>query len=340
MQTKDEHLPKILGDKVLLVAASHTGNNIFCTPAIRFLKKHYPNTIFDLVALNQKSAEVFYGNSDINTLIITDKKHKLTKLSENYSTVICLYYKSIDVVSGIKRNLISASPLVSGVHHADQVLNFVADYTGYELTEADRAYVIGNGSTTNLSPIANISVGNNDILICMHLGCARTAIHGWKFFYRHKAMHQKLWPIDRYIELANQLIRANSRIRFVITGTKHESFLGKRFEKSVPGTINLIGKTSIPDLFKLMSDMNLFISQDCGVLHVASASSAPLLGLFGPTNPANTGPYPMKKNHIVIKKESMADINTTEVVAAALKLLETFPRTGTPESLGKDTELR
>lgn len=338
MQTKDGHLPKNLGDKVLLVAASHTGNNIFCTPAIRFLKKHYPDTIFDLVALNQKSAEVFYGNNDVNTLFITDKKHKLTRLAENYSTVICLYYKSVDVVSGIKKNLASVPPLVSGVHHADQVLNFVADYTGHELSEADCAYVIGNGSTTNPSPIASADIGNDDILICMHLGCARTAIHGWKFFYRHKTMHQKLWPIDSYIELANQLIRANSRIRFVITGTRHEAFLGKRFEKSVPGTINLIGKTSIPELFKLMRDMNLFISQDCGVLHVASASGVPLLGLFGPTNPANTGPYPMRKNHIAIKKESMAAINPTEVVAAALRLLDDFPKTRALESLGSGTQ--
>lgn len=326
MQTNEGRSPTILGDQVLLVAASHTGNNIFCTPAIRFLKKHYPGTTFDLVALNKKSAEVFYGNPDIRTLLISDSKRKLAKLAEQYSQVICLYYKSIDAVSGIKKNLVSVPPLVSGVHHAEQVLQFVAGYTGYPVTDEDRAYVIGMGVNGHPSPLANVGIKPDDILICMHLGCARTAIHGWKFFYRRQATHQKLWPVDRYIELANRLIDADSRIRFVITGTKHESFLGKRFEQSVPGTINLIGKTDVPELFKLMSEVNLYISQDCGVLHVASGSNVPLVGLFGPTNPANTGPYPVKQNHAVIKKESMDDIDTAEVAAAALNLLKAFPR--------------
>ena len=317
---------KNLGNKTLLIAANHTGNNIFCTPTIRFLKNHYPNTIFDVVALNHKSAEVFYGNPYINKLYVTDKKSQLTKLSEDYATIICMNYKSKEVLSGIKKNLVSVPSLTLGVHHAEQLLEFIAKFTGYDLTDTDRNYVIGDGVSLNSSLIDKTIIASDDVLICLHLGCARTAIHGWKFFYRKKVTHRKLWPIDNYIELAQKLMTANPKIRFVITGTKHERFLGKRFEKKVPSTINLIGKTSVSELFKLMGDMNLFISQDCGVLHVASASDVSLLGLFGPTNPANTGPYPLKKNHTVMKKESMEDINTSEVAIEALKLLDNFPK--------------
>ncbi len=322
MQVEQKPLRKLDGE-VLLVAASHTGNNIFCTPAIRFLKKHYPDTIFDLVALNKKSAEVFYDNPDIRKLIVTDSKRKLARLAERYSEVICLYSKSVEAVAGIK-HLSCVPPLITGVHHAQQVLDFVADYTGYPLSEADRAYSISVSASR--SPLGDVGIDNDDLLICMHLGCARTAIHGWKFFYRRQAIHQKLWPVERYIELANRLVAANPGIRFVITGTKNESFLGKKFEKQVPRTINLIGKTAVPELYRLMGEVDLYISQDCGVLHVASASNVPLVGLFGPTNPVNTGPYPIKPQHIVIKKPSMDDIDTAEVAEAALKLLAAFTR--------------
>ena len=54
-----------LGDKVLLLATSHTGNNIFCTPAIQFLKKHYPATQFDVVAPKKLNAQVFERNPAI-----------------------------------------------------------------------------------------------------------------------------------------------------------------------------------------------------------------------------------------------------------------------------------
>lgn len=311
-----------IGERVLLVASSHTGNNIFCTPAIRLLKKHYPDTTFDLVALNRVSSEVFHGNMDIGNLYITNSKRTIKKLSKDYSTVICMNYKSRDILPDIETNLISIPPLIAGMHHAEQLLQFIANYIGCKLTEADRAYTLGSIANSN-SPILNkAAFGTNDILICIHLGCQRTAIHGWKFFYKHRATHQKLWPVDKYIALGNQLMQANPNIRIVITGTKHESFLGKKFERNVPGTINLIGKTSVSELFKLMNEVDLFISQDCGVLHIASASDVPLVGLFGPTNPAETGPYPLKKNHTVIKKESMEEINISEVVCAALNRLE------------------
>jgi ADP-heptose:LPS heptosyltransferase len=322
MKPTDGNQPRDLGDKTLLIAASHTGNNIFCTPAISFLKKHYPNTIFDVVALNKKSAEVFYGNSDINNIFITDSTRQITKLSQPYSAVICMNYKSKDVVSGIKEKLVSVPPLVLGVHHADQLLEFISKYTGYDLTESDRNYKIGHGLTAELPHLEKSNIKYGDILICMHLGCGKTAIHGWKFFYKNKATHQRLWLIDSYIELATQMIQANPNIRFVITGTKHEGFLGRKFEKSIPGTINLIGKTSVPELFKLMNKLDLFISQDCGIFHVASASEIPLIGLFGPTNPENTGPYPFKNHHIVIKRDSMIDITPSEVAVTALEVLK------------------
>ncbi len=312
-----------IGEKVLLVATSHTGNNVFCTPTIRLLKKHYPDTTFDLVALNKISAEVFHGNTDISHLYITNSKRRIKNLSKDYSTVICMNYKSRDVLSNIETNLISIPPLIAGMHHAEQLLQFVADYIGCKLTEDDRAYKISSAGNSNLPILNKARFGAEDnILICIHLGCQRTAIHGWKFFYKHRATHQKLWSVDKYIELGNHLMNAKPNIRIVITGTKHESFLGKKFANNVPGTINLIGKTSVSDLFKLMNEVDLFISQDCGVMHIASASNVPLVGLFGPTNPAETGPYPLKKNHTVIKKESMEEIDIPDVVCAAFNRLE------------------
>jgi hypothetical protein len=52
----------------------------------------------------------------------------------------------------------------------------------------------------------------------------------------------------------------------------------------------------------------------------------PIVGLYGPTNPVATGPFPIKPQHTVIKKETMTDISLDEVVASALDLLKRFPR--------------
>ena len=308
------------GNKILLIATNHTGNNVFCTPAIKFLKKHYPNTLFDVVSLNKLGAEVFQANPSINKIFTSKNSHFINKLAKNYSKVICLHRETLKMLPDLSNSFLVAPDYIEGTHRAEQMLQFVANFTEREVVEEDRAYVI-IGEKIQDSIFNSFEIKPDDILVCMHFGCGRTKTHGWNFFKKSARTHKKLLPIKAYVALANALIQYNSNIRVVITGTKNEKFLGDAFAKSVPGTINLIAKTSISQLYHLMSKFKLFVSQDCGIMHVASASNVPLLGLFGPTNPLNTGPYPLKNNHKIIKEASMGDIKSIDILTAALTLL-------------------
>lgn len=109
--------------------------------------------------------------------------------------------------------------------------------------------------------------------------------------------------------------------QIVITGSRTERFLAKHFIANVPDTVDLVGKTSIQSVAALMSRPQLFVTQDTGVLHVASACKVPLIGLFGPTNAQATGPYPSRTYQIVIVKDRMTDITPAIVHAAAIELL-------------------
>ena len=309
------------GDKLLVIAASHTGNNIFCTPAIRLLRRLLPaQCAIDVLALNKLSAEVFIGNTDLSTLIVDDSKRRLRKLLAHYKYAICLNEKSMEHFPEAS-NLLCIGHDGQGLHHAEQTLQFVASLLHVTLADSDRAYVMAEPPHAEQGPAGFIQRGHGDIFVGLHLGCGRTAIHGWKFFYGKRASHRKLWPLEDYIALGQQLCAANPRIKLVISGTKNESFLGKEFMRAVPNSINLIGKTTATDLYAVFNKLDLFISQDCGVLHIAAASQAPLLGLFGPTNPASTGPYPASARHHLIKKSAMDEIRPSEVATAALQLL-------------------
>ena len=313
-------------NKILVIAANHTGNNIFCTPAIKLLKKHLPSCQIDVVSLNKLSTEVFYGNPSINEIFISKSSRFINKLAMNYSKVICLHREVLRMLPGLNTSFLVAPDYVDGTHRAEQMLQFVARLTNHDIVEEDRAYVITSDAAQHCL-LDNFEIKPADILVCMHLGCGRTKTHGWNFFKKSARTHKKLLPIKTYVELANALIAINPNIKIAITGTENEQFLGEAFNKSVPRTINLIAKTSISQLYQLMSTFKLYISQDCGILHVASASNVPILGLFGPTNPANTGPFPLKNNHIIIKKAAMDDINLDQILSAALNLLSTSKQT-------------
>lgn len=312
-------------DKILIITSASTGNNIFCTPAIHLIRKHLPNATIDVVALNKLSAEVFLENTDINQLFVSSKSRDINKIATKYSKIIVLNKNALKKLSDIQPPFVLVPSLSTATHQAEHLLQFVAQLLEVVVMDVDRHYVIQTQQTAQ-SLLAKFNLQATTTLINIHLGCGTTVLHGWKFFYAKRADDKKLWSIDAYIALGNALMQAISDLRITITGTSNESFLAKKFEKNVPNTINLVGKTTVSDLRALMQRADLFIAHDCGVFHIAAASVVPIVGLYGPTNPVTTGPYPYKPQHTLIKKEQMAEITVEEVVAAATQLLEKFPR--------------
>ena len=326
MQSKNRLLNNT--DRILILASASTGNNVFCTPAIRFLRKHLPQATIDVVALNKLSAEVFEDSPDIDRLIVLNRffgnTRAIDRLAKHYDRHICLNINALKKIKGTKTQFEVIPDYINGVARGEQQLQFVSALVGRPVTDDDRQYVIGNGIAGQFTGLGNVNA--SDVLVNIHLGCGTTSLHGWKFFYKNRANNNRLWSVDQYIALGQALIKANSAIRIVVTGTKNEAFLAKQFQQSVPNTINLVGKTSAKDIYDLMQDMALFIAHDCGVFHLASASSVPIVGLYGPTDPILAGPYPVRPQHHIIKAESMAAIETRTVLEAALNLIEKFPR--------------
>jgi heptosyltransferase II len=64
--------------------------------------------------------------------------------------------------------------------------------------------------------------------------------------------------------------------------------------------INLCGKTNIKTLSFLISKCHLFITNDSGPMHLASASQIPLVAIFGPTT-RELGFFPLGAKSIVVE---------------------------------------
>jgi lipopolysaccharide heptosyltransferase II len=55
--------------------------------------------------------------------------------------------------------------------------------------------------------------------------------------------------------------------------------------------IDLSGKTGLRELAALLGEAELMLTCDSGPMHMAAAQGTPTLAVFGPTDPARTGPY-------------------------------------------------
>lgn len=304
--------------RLLVVAAGHIGNSIFCTPAIRLLRRALPLAAIDVVALNAASAAVFEGNDAISSVFVVRWPWRMSRLAAHYDHVVCLHPKSAELLARVEVPVSVIPPFDSQHHHAEQILAFASALTGLPIIDGDRQYQIAT-----LPPRMNFP---GQPRIGIHLGCGRTAIHGWKFFYRKRDCHPKLWPMDYYAELAQRLRQVFPDAVFVLTGTRNEKFLARRFAKALPGVIDMTGKTSVVELAGLIGELDLFITQDCGVLHVAASTATPLLALFGPTCSAITGPWPPAAHQRILQGASMAEITPQMAAQAAADLLQLSSR--------------
>lgn len=80
--------------------------------------------------------------------------------------------------------------------------------------------------------------------------------------------------------------------------------------------LNVAGETELNDIIWLIQHGGRVVANDSGPLHIAAALGKPVLALFGPTNPASYGPYPLNKpTHCVIRApEGVLDRLTVEAV--------------------------
>ena len=100
----------------------------------------------------------------------------------------------------------------------------------------------------------------------------------------------KCWPPDRFAEVANRLV-GESDADIILFGTPTEVAVSSAITAGMRRPpIDLTGKTTVADLPALLSQCHLFIGNDSGAMHVASAVGLPVVAIFGPTDPQGTAP--------------------------------------------------
>jgi heptosyltransferase-2 len=100
----------------------------------------------------------------------------------------------------------------------------------------------------------------------------------------------KCWLPSRFAEVANRL-QSEADADVILFGTSAEASVAAAISAEMHRSpIDLTGKTAIADLPALLSQCHLFIGNDSGAMHVAAAVGLPIVAIFGPTDPLGTSP--------------------------------------------------
>ena len=97
----------------------------------------------------------------------------------------------------------------------------------------------------------------------------------------------KRWPVKNYLKIINGLLGTKYTV-LVFFGPGEEELI-KNFPKKP--RLFLISKKTLNETSALISQCNLFLSNDSGLMHMAVSQNVPTIGLFGPTIYWRTSPY-------------------------------------------------
>jgi heptosyltransferase-1 len=138
----------------------------------------------------------------------------------------------------------------------------------------------------------------------------------------------KRWPAASFARLARQLCDQGL---VVLANTSSDSAVDAELAAAGAAPI----QCSFPQLMALVRRSALVIGGDTGPVHLAAAMGRPVVSLFGPTDPARTGPdFPAARKTVLrhhasvedhrrraITEAGLAQITVSEVLAAALTML-------------------
>lgn len=99
----------------------------------------------------------------------------------------------------------------------------------------------------------------------------------------------KRWPEQHYATLAKEQLKAGWAVW--LFGSKKDMPVAEHIQKSTDGQcINFTGQTTLGEAIDLLSCANSVITNDSGLMHIASALQKPVIALYGSTDPTFTPP--------------------------------------------------
>ncbi|HEY8936195.1 MAG TPA: glycosyltransferase family 9 protein [Cyclobacteriaceae bacterium] len=123
------------------------------------------------------------------------------------------------------------------------------------------------------------------------------------------AMHKsKIWPLENYPKLIEQLIQKKDVKFFFFGGGDKEIAYFENLRKQFPDHCEVIaGQLKLRQEIALMKHLDLMLCVDSSNMHLAALADVPLISIWGGTHPdVGFGPYGIKSENIIqISREEL-----------------------------------
>lgn len=112
----------------------------------------------------------------------------------------------------------------------------------------------------------------------------------------------KRWPASKYAELSDLLCQ-NGLVPVLVGGPGEEELAAEIAKQAKNNPVSAVGKLGIAHTLHLLHGAACVVANCNGVSHLAAAVQAPVVGIYGPTDPWKTGPYSTSFNVVTLSLE-------------------------------------
>lgn len=300
---------------ILLIRLDHLGDVLLTTPAIRSLKKKFPQARITMV-IKEWSFEAIKNNPRIENIIvfnpfwtIASKEGKrpegiggiyhLTRLLRKERFDLAIDFKGdvrnilIAYLSGARRRvsygirgggflLTDDIPYESEVHEIDKNLR-ILNRLGINSEDDEMELYLTDEDMARVEQIfEQKGIDLNRQTIALHYG---------------GASQFKRWDVEKFIILAERIVENNSaNVLFFGGPYERETF---QLAESPEEGIFLMPDLTVCQMAAAFKRCGLLVCNDSGPMHVGFAVGTPTVAIFGPTFPNRFGPKDLAKNRVV-----------------------------------------
>ena len=286
------------GERFLVVRLTALGDILHTVPAVAALRAARRNARIDWV-VERKWAAVLEGSPAINEVIPFDRRSAMGAVDcvrrlrqNNYTCAIDFQglYKSsvLAMLSGAPRRIgferAWAREGGAALLYSDRVVP-----TGRHVAELNYSLAERVGATRPATPIYPLRVPAGGAA-SIRARLAELGIGQYIVIAPGGSWRAKCWPAERYGEFCREFEKRSDLRVVVVHGPGEESVAEEVSRAAAPAQPVAI-RTTIEELMGLLAHARCVVAADSGPLHLAAALGRPVVGLYGPTDPARNGPF-------------------------------------------------
>jgi len=299
--------------KFLIIRLSSIGDILLSTPFIRQVRKAYPNSKIDFI-VKDIYKDLLKDNPNINELYclkldegrkeLDDLKIKLREQSYNIL---------FDLHNNMRSNYLKRSINVGKSYSIKKEKIKQAFLVRFKINLFEKETPIPNRYLSVAKDLDVVDDGKGldlfwkketiDSAEKKALALGLDLNHQYLCLAPGAGFLTKRWPENKFKDLVD-LIQQNNNFQIIVLGSDNDREIGSSLKKQ-NNIIDSSGKLTLLETAYILSKGKIVVSNDSGLMHMATAVDTPVLAVFGSTV-RELGFFPYRAKSMVIENSNLS----------------------------------